>query len=109
MAKRYQKAEVIRILGEVESGKKIAEVCRRYGVSRATVHRWQRKYPAKKHQQYERLKNMEREEGPLNDSSRGKAYLQKLEVENARLKKIVAHQAIDIDVLQDLVGRPQDC
>jgi hypothetical protein len=30
-----------------------------------------------------------------------------LETENARLKKIVADQAIDMDVLRDLLGKEQ--
>lgn len=99
MAKRYQEAEVGQILQEVGAGAKIAVVCRKYGVSRTTVHRWRRKYPAVKRRQLERLKTLEAED----------AYLRKLEGENARLRKIVAQQALDIDALQDLVGRRKDC
>jgi putative transposase len=33
--------------------------------------------------------------------------LRELETENARLKKIVADQAIDMDVLRDLLGKEQ--
>ena len=37
---RYTEEQIIRILGEVESGKAVATVCRQYNVSEATVHRW---------------------------------------------------------------------
>ena len=42
--KRYTEEQIVGILREVDSGKSIAEVCRFYGVSEATVHRWKKKY-----------------------------------------------------------------
>ena len=42
--KRYTEEQVIGILREVESGTGIAEVCRRYEVSEATVYWWREKY-----------------------------------------------------------------
>lgn len=83
--KRYTEEQIVRILGEVESGKTVAAVCRQYGVSEATVHRWRSKYRGMDQPQLKRLKE--------------------LEAENARLKKIVAEQAMDIDALKDLLGK----
>ncbi|MFV1991747.1 MAG: transposase [Acidimicrobiales bacterium] len=83
--KRYPEEQIIRILGEVESGKTVASVCRQYGVSEATVHRWRSNYRGMDQPQLKRLKE--------------------LEAENARLKKIVAEQAMDIDALKDLLGK----
>ena len=42
--KRYTDGQIVRIFREVESGTSIATVCRSYGVSQATVHRWRSKY-----------------------------------------------------------------
>ena len=81
---RYSEEQIIRILKEVEIGTSVAEVCRKYGVSEQTVYRWRSKY------------------GGLDTSELQR--LRELEAENARLKKIVAQQALDIDALKDVVS-----
>jgi putative transposase len=60
-------------------------VCRQYGVSEATVHRWRSKYKGMDQASLKRLRE--------------------LEAENSRLKKIVAQQVMDIDALKDLAGK----
>lgn len=85
MKKRYTEEQIIRILKEVESGTTVASVCRKYGVSEASVYRWRQKYSGMEQSQLRRLKELEKE--------------------NARLKKIVAEQALDIDTLKDLLGK----
>jgi putative transposase len=82
---RYTEDQIIGILREVEGGKPIAEVCRQYGVSEATVHRWREKYHGMDKEQLHRLKE--------------------LEAENARLRGIVAQQAMDNAALKDLLGK----
>ena len=82
---RYTEDQIIGILREVEGGKPIAEVCREYGVSEATVHRWREKYHGMDKEQLHRLKE--------------------LESENARLRSIVAQQAMDNAALKDLLGK----
>ena len=82
---RYSEEQIIRILKEVETGTSVAEVCRKYGVSEQTVYRWRSKY------------------GGLDTSELQR--LRELEAENARLKKIVAQQALDIDALKDVVSK----
>ena len=71
----------------MERGKSIAAVSREYGVSETTVHRWRGRYRGMYKSEFRRL--------------------QELETENARLKKIVAEQAVDMDVLRDLLGKEQ--
>lgn len=83
--KRYTEEQIIRILREVGVGGSVVEVCRKHGVSEATVHRWRRKYRGMDQSQLRRLRE--------------------LELENARLKKIVAEQAVDINILKDLLGK----
>lgn len=84
-SKRYTEEQIIRILGLVESGNPVAAVCRQYGVSEATVHRWRGKYKGMDQASLKRLRE--------------------LETENTRLKKIVAQQVMDIDALKDLAGK----
>jgi len=82
---RYKEEQIIRILKEVESGISVTEVCRKYGVSEQTVYRWRNKY------------------GGLDTSELKR--LRELEAENSRLKRIVAQQALDIDVLKEVVSK----
>jgi len=60
----------------------VAQVCKRIGVSDQTFFRWRIKYGALKEDEAQRLKALEQE--------------------NARLKRIVAEQALDISMLKDL-------
>lgn len=82
---RYKEEQIIRILKEVESGISVTEVCRKYGVSEQTVYRWRNKYGGLETSELQRLRE--------------------LEAENSRLKRIVAQQALDIDVLKEVVSK----
>ena len=63
-------------------GLSIAQLCKRLGISDQTFFRWRLKYGALKEDEAQRLKALEQE--------------------NARLKRIVAEQALDISLLKDL-------
>ncbi|MEM9282255.1 MAG: transposase [Verrucomicrobiota bacterium] len=78
--KRFKEEEIIPILKEAEAGLSVAEVVRKYGISEQTFYRWKSKYGG-----------ME-----VSDARR----LKELEEENRRLKKLVAEQALDIDMLK---------
>jgi len=82
---RYKEEQIIRILKEVESGISVTEVCRKYGVAEQTVYRWRNKYGGLETSELQRLRE--------------------LEAENSRLKRIVAQQALDIDVLKEVVSK----
>ena len=41
---RFTEGQIVRILKEVEGGRKVKEVCREYGVSDATYYNWRAKY-----------------------------------------------------------------
>jgi putative transposase len=79
---RYTEAQVFRILKEVEIGGQIVDVARKHGVSPATIHRWKSKYGGMTLSELKRLKA--------------------LEEENARLKRIVAQQALDNELLREI-------
>jgi putative transposase len=84
--RRHSPEQVIRKLREADrllgEGKTIADVCRHLEVSEQTFHRWRAQYGGMKANEAKRLKE--------------------LEAENARLKKLVANQALDIDMLKEV-------
>jgi transposase-like protein len=67
---------------ELSAGRTFAEIARKLEVSEQTVHRWRNVYGGMKGPEVARLKELERE--------------------NVRLKKIVAEQAMDLDVLKEV-------
>lgn len=82
---RFTEEQIVGVLHELEAGAKVTEVCRRIGVTETTVHRWRRKY------------------GGLQISEARR--LRALEEENRQLKRIVADQALNLQVVKDLLGK----
>jgi transposase-like protein len=86
MGKGYSPEQIVRKLrqaeGELANGSTIAAVARELGISEATFHRWRNRYGGMSSQEAKRLKELEKE--------------------NARLKKLVAEQALDIDILKEV-------
>jgi len=74
--------QVFRILQEVESGIPVVNAAREHGVSAATIHRWRSKYGGMTLSELKRLKAMEEE--------------------NARLKRVIAQQALDNELLREI-------
>ncbi len=80
--KRFSEEQIIGILKEWESGQALGDLSRKHGVCENTLYRWKSKYGG-----------ME-----LSEAKRLKA----LEEENRRLKRLVAEQALDIQILKDV-------
>ena len=80
--KRYSEEQIIRVLKEGEAGMKAADLCRKYGMSQPTYYQWKAKFGGLEVSDVRRLKG--------------------LEEENRRLKKLVADQALDIQVLKEI-------
>ncbi len=80
--KRFTEEQIIGVLKEGEAGMATPELCRKHGISEGTYYRWKAKYGG-----------ME-----VNEAKRLKA----LEDENRRLKRLVADQALDIQILKDV-------
>lgn len=85
MKKRFTEAQIIGILKEQEAGGKVADICRRHGISDATFYNWKSKYGGMTVSEAQRLKL--------------------LEDENRRLKKLVADLMLDKDILQDTLSK----
>ena len=80
--KRFSQEQIIGILREADSGMKVKDLLRKHGISEQTYYRWKSKY------------------GGLEVSEARR--LRALEDENRRLKRIVADQALDIQILKDV-------
>jgi putative transposase len=85
MKKRFTEEQIIGILKEAEAGAKVAELCRKYGISDATYYNWKAKFGGM----------------TVSDAQRLKA----LEAENAKLKRLLAESMLDNAALKDVVSR----
>ena len=83
--KRYSAEQIIGHLRQAEilisEGKTIGEAVRQLGISEQTYYRWRREYGGMEVDQARRLKE--------------------LDLENQRLKRLVADQALDISILKE--------
>jgi putative transposase len=84
-ARQYTEEQIIAVLKEGEAGAKVADLCRKYGMSDATYYNWKSKYAGLTVSELKRLKS--------------------LEEENRRLKQIVGEQALDIRALKELLSK----
>lgn len=82
---RFTDEQIVAILQEAERTGKTGDVIRRHGISRETFYRWRRQYGGMQ----------------VSDTKR----LRALEEENRRLKRVVADQALNLQVLKDVLGK----
>lgn len=82
---RFTEEQIVGILQEVAAGMKVADVCRKYGISDATYYAWKSKYEGMN----------------ISDVKKMKA----LESENAQLKRIVANLTLEITAIKDVLGK----
>ena len=80
--KRFTEEQIIGVLKEAESGLPPPDLLRKHGISQGTFYRWKAKYGGLDVSEARRLKS--------------------LEDENRRLKRLVADQALDIQILKDI-------
>jgi len=83
--RRYTSEQIIMHLREAEvelaKGQTTGEVCRKLGITEQTYYRWRKEYGSLRVDQVRHLKDLERE--------------------NARLKNLVAEQALDLAILKE--------
>ena len=85
MKKRYTEQQIIESLKKVDSGLSVKELCREMGVSEPTYYPWKKKYQGMEVSDVRKLKS--------------------LEEENSRLKRLVANQALDIEMYKEITSR----
>ena len=82
---RFTEAQIIAVLKEQEAGTKAADLCRKHGISEATFYNWKAKFGGMEVSEAKRLKA--------------------LEEENAKLKKLLAEQMLDVAALRELLSK----
>ena len=82
---KFSDEQILAIVKEGEAGRKVADLCRAYGITEQTYYRWRAKFGGMELSEMQRLKQ--------------------LEDENRRLKHIVAEQTLDIQALKAVVGK----
>jgi putative transposase len=83
--KRFSEEQIIGILKEHEAGIPVSELCRKHGVSDASIYKWKARFGG-----------ME-----ISDARKLKA----LEDENAKLKRLLAEAMLDNAMLKDVASK----
>jgi putative transposase len=81
---KYSIEQMVGVLREAK-GASVQEVCRRHNLSSATFYKWRQKYGGMEISEARRLKG--------------------LEEENVRLKRVVADQAVKIQILEEVSSK----
>ena len=82
---RYTETQILMILRQYEAGSKVADLCREYGISSATLYNWKSKYGGVEASELKRLKELEKE--------------------NLKLKQMYANVSLERDALKDLIEK----
>ncbi len=85
MKKRYSKEQIIGFLQEADAGLTVKDLCRRHGFSEASYYLWRSKFGGMNVPDAKRLKT--------------------LEVENTRLKKLLAEAILEQEVTREVLRK----
>ena len=85
MKKRFTEEQIIGFLREAEAGLPIKELCRRHGFSEASYYLWRSKFGGMS----------------VSDAKR----LKELEVENSRLKKLLAESVLKNEITREALRK----
>lgn len=85
MKKRFTDEQIIGFLREADGGLPIKELCRQHGFSEASYYLWRSKFGGMSVPEAKRLKA--------------------LETENTRLKKLLAEQMLENEVIKDVLRK----
>lgn len=85
MKKRYTEEQIIKAIKDHEAGIKVDDICRRLGISTGTFYNWRSKFAG-----------ME-----VNEAKR----MRELEIENNKLKKILADKVLEVEALKDVLSK----
>jgi putative transposase len=83
--KAHSEEQIVAVLRQVEAGERVADICRKVGISQATYYLWKKQYAG--------LGVSELRE------------LRQLREENGRLKRLVADLSVDRQILQEIVSK----
>jgi putative transposase len=83
--KGHTEEQIITALKQYESGEKVADICRKLGISQASFYTWKKQYAGMGVQELRELRQ--------------------LRDENNRLKRLVADISLDRQILQEIVSK----
>jgi len=83
--KGHTEGQRVAVLRQVEAGAKVAEICRKVGISQATYYLWKRQYSGVGVSELRELRQLREEVG--------------------RLKRLVADLSMDRQILQEIVSK----
>jgi putative transposase len=83
--KAHTEEQIVAVLRQVETGSKVAEICRKVGISQATYYLWKRQYSGVGVSELRELRQLREEVG--------------------RLKRLVADLSMDRQILQEIVSK----
>jgi putative transposase len=83
--KGHTEEQIIGALKQYESGEKVADICRKLGVSQASFYTWKKQFAGMGVQELRELRQ--------------------LRDENSRLKRLVADLSLDRQILQEIVSK----
>jgi putative transposase len=82
---RFTESQIVAILKEADSGLKVADICRKHGISMPTYYNWKSKYGGLSVSELKRIKE--------------------LEAEHSKLKRMYADLAMENDALRELLEK----
>lgn len=82
MKKRFTEEQIVKFLARLRNGTPVKDLAREIGVTPTTLYTWKKKY----------------NDMTVNEAKR----MRELEAENAKLKRLVADMALNIEVLKDV-------
>lgn len=82
---KFSSSQIANILKEFDGGKKVEEISREYGISRAAFYKWRERYGGMTASELKRLKE--------------------LEEENAKLKRMYANLALDLEAAKYIIEK----
>jgi putative transposase len=85
MKKRFTEAQIVGFLREVDAGVPVKDLCRKHGFSEASYYLWRSKF------------------GGMNISDAKR--LKELEIENTRLKKLLADSLLENEVTREVLRK----
>jgi putative transposase len=85
MKKRFTEAQIVGFLREVDAGVPVKDLCRKHGFSEASYYLWRSKF------------------GGMNVSDAKR--LKELEIENSRLKKLLADSLLENEVTREVLRK----
>lgn len=82
---KFTETQIVAILKEADAGLKVADICRKHGISQPTYYLWKSKYGGLSVPELKRIKE--------------------LEAEHAKLKRMYADLAMENDGLRELIEK----